>query len=483
MNAHLLARRITYEWIGTAIGVQAILLFVVFAGRPLVASIGGTQSSGALYGLLNLALVIGLSFAAFLSPQFRLPVRWALVVAAIGFGLLFLNEMSAESPAEDWRAFYYWIVSGAAVAVMLWRQPLPSSVKVALIVAIFCQGTAVFADLLDDGKLSQDLTGRMLWLSLISLPISMFAYQMGFQYLVQATMFSALTAGRADTLDTTAKSQGKKFADAYSVWKTVLPNPVKFRSMVAWYNLLARIDTKSELLFLNHGYDRSLGTARLFIPADLEPFRYPIQLYDLLARRIVWRGKDALEVSSGLGGGAVWISRTYSPRSLTGLDIAAQAVRTCRSRYGHLGVSFEAGDAQAMPFADASFDIIINVESSLNYPDMAAFLHEVQRVLRPDGYFLFADYRSRSKIKLLRAMLASMPFEMLMLDDITPGILLGLEREETRKKELIDRKIPNFLKTSVSRFAGLGMEETGEYYKFVSRKKEYIAAVLHKRPV
>ena len=118
---------------------------------------------------------------------------------------------------------------------------------------------------------------------------------------------------------------------------------------------------------------------------------------------------------------------------VTGLDIAAQAVRTCTNRYGHLGIAFEAGDAQAMPFADASFDIIINVESSLNYPDMAAFLHEVQRVLRPGGYFLFADYRSRSKIKQLRAMLTSMPFEMLMLEDITPGILLGLEREERRR--------------------------------------------------
>ncbi|TMJ37930.1 MAG: class I SAM-dependent methyltransferase [Alphaproteobacteria bacterium] len=483
MNAHFLARRITYEWISTAIGVQAILLFIAFAGPPYFTAIGGNQSSVALYGLLNLALVIGLSFAAFLSPHFRLPVRWALVVAAIGFSLLFLNELSAESSAEDWRAFCYWIVSGVALAVMLWRQPLPSSVKAALIVAIFCQGMAVLADLLDDGKLSQDVTGRMMWLSLVSLPISMFAYQVSFQYLVQATMLSALAVGRADSLDMTPKSRRKKFGDAFSVWKTVLPNPVKFRSMVAWYNLLARIDTKSELLFLNHGYDPPLGTERLSIPTDLERFRYPIQLYDLLARRLDWRGKDALEVSSGLGGGTLWISRTYSPRSLTGLDIAAHAVRTCRNRYGHLGIAFEAGDAQAMPFADASFDIIINVESSLNYPDMAAFLHEVQRVLRPGGYFLFADYRSRSKIKQLRAMLTSIPFEMHMLEDITPGILLGLEREERRKKELIDRKVPNFLKKSVSRFAGLGMEESGEYHKFASRKKEYIAAVLHKRPV
>lgn len=273
----------------------------------------------------------------------------------------------------------------------------------------------------------------------------------------------------------------KKFDSLYSFWQRALPESLKFRAMVAWYNLLARMDRGSELLFINHGYAPQLGTEeQLSIPADLERFRYPIQLYDLVARQIDWRGKDALEVSSGLGGGALWVHRTYSPHSLTGLDIAARAVRSCRSRYGSLSIKFETGNAQAMPFADASFDIVINIESSLNYPDMAAFLREVQRVLRPGGYFLFADYRTRSKMTLLRASLTSMSFEPLMLEDITAGILRGLDREEARKRELIERMAPRFLKTSIARFAGLGAGKSGEHYKFASGKRPYVAAVLRK---
>lgn len=274
----------------------------------------------------------------------------------------------------------------------------------------------------------------------------------------------------------------KKFDSLFSFWQRALPEPMKIRSMVAWYNLLARMDRGGELLFINHGYAPQPGTEEpLVIPADLERFRYPIQLYDLVARQVDWRGKDALEVSSGLGGGTLWIQRKYSPQSLLGLDIAAQAVRNCRRRHGSLGIRFETGDAQAMPLADASFDIIINVESSLNYPDMAAFLREVQRVLRPGGHFLFADYRNRSNMARLRELLTSMPFETLMLEDITTGILGGMDREEARKKDLIERMAPRFFKTSIAKFAGLDTGESGEYSKFASGKKAYVAGVFRKR--
>jgi hypothetical protein len=77
----------------------------------------------------------------------------------------------------------------------------------------------------------------------------------------------------------------------------------------------------------------------------------------------------------------------------------------------------------------------------------------VQRTLRPDGYFLFADYRPRSKMARLHIALKGMGFEIVMLEDITPGILRGLEREETRKEELIARRMPRFLRATASRFA------------------------------
>lgn len=274
---------------------------------------------------------------------------------------------------------------------------------------------------------------------------------------------------------------GGKTDNLFSFWQRKLPKSLKIHTMVAWYNLLAWMDKKGEVLFMNHGYEPELGDqTRLFISPDLERFRYPIQLYDLVARRVDWEGKDALEVSSGLGGGALWISRSYKPATLTGLDLAASAVDKCNKRYGPLGMKFVTGNAQAMPFTDASFDILINVESSLNYPDMSAFLSEVARVLRPGGYFLFADYRSQKKMDRLRALLLEMPFEPLMLEDITPGILRGLVNEDDRKSDLIDRLTPRILRNAMKEFAGLGSHEASEHRQFLARKKIYIAGVFRK---
>jgi ubiquinone/menaquinone biosynthesis C-methylase UbiE len=276
------------------------------------------------------------------------------------------------------------------------------------------------------------------------------------------------------------KSSGRR-TSLYSFWKRSLPEPIKYRLMVAWYDLLALLDRKGEVLFINHGYAPEPGTEDpLLIPPDLERFRYPIQLYDLLARKVDWKNKDALEVSSGLGGGTLWISRTYSPKSLTGLDIAASAIRKCTRRYGPLGIAFKTGDAQHMPFSDASFDIVINMESSLNYPDVPAFLSEVNRVLRPGGHFLFADYRPRSKIGKLRQLLENMPLECVMLEDVTDGIIRGLEHDDPRKRELIARMIPGFLRETVNKFAGVSQGGGSEYAKFASGRKKYIFGVFRK---
>jgi ubiquinone/menaquinone biosynthesis C-methylase UbiE len=249
--------------------------------------------------------------------------------------------------------------------------------------------------------------------------------------------------------------------------------------MVFWYNLIARIDSGGEVLFMNHGFSNSSATPlTAAIPPELERYRYSIQLYDFLASKIDWRDKVALEVSSGLGGGVLWISTAYKPSTITGLDIAADAVHKCRERYGSQNVRFEHGDAQAMPFSDNSFDVVINIESSLNYPDMPAFLREVARIMRPGGYFLFGDYRMAAKMARLRTMLQNMRMKLILMEDITESIIHGLEYQESQKRELIAQKVPAFLRGMVMKFAGLDAQGDSERSLFLSREKTYIAAIL-----
>ena len=267
----------------------------------------------------------------------------------------------------------------------------------------------------------------------------------------------------------------------FSVWKRYLPRGLKQFAMVSWYDALARVDTKGDLLFLNHGFALP-GDAphTIELPADLEQHRYPIQLYDLLANLRDWRDKDALEVSCGLGGGVMFVDRQYGPRSMSGLDISASSIEACRRRYSMAQLRFEVGNAQAMPFPDQSFDIVINVESSLNYSDFPAFLAEVDRVLRPGGTFLFADYRRRSKMAKLRQALEEMGFVVETMTDITAGIVRGLELGRSRKRVMIDRHVPWLLRGAVRGFAGLSRDKDEEHHKFQTGQKSYVMAVLTK---
>jgi SAM-dependent methyltransferase len=84
------------------------------------------------------------------------------------------------------------------------------------------------------------------------------------------------------------------------------------------------------------------------------------------------------------------------------------------------------GTAMALPVADASFDVVTNVESSHCYPDIEAFYREVARVLRPGGIFLYTD------------LLPSDPdltgFDCLRRDDITSQVLAACDRTASRRR-------------------------------------------------
>ena len=67
------------------------------------------------------------------------------------------------------------------------------------------------------------------------------------------------------------------------------------------------------------------------------------------------------------------------------------------------------GNAEKLPFADQSFDAVINVEASHCYPRFPQFLDEVARVLRPGGHFLYTDVRRRKEIATVGGAAARRP--------------------------------------------------------------------------
>jgi ubiquinone/menaquinone biosynthesis C-methylase UbiE len=67
----------------------------------------------------------------------------------------------------------------------------------------------------------------------------------------------------------------------------------------------------------------------------------------------------------------------------TGLDFSSAMIGVARAAYPE--IRFELGDAEAMPFADGSFDAVVSNFGIHHVPDPVKALREASRILRPDG--------------------------------------------------------------------------------------------------
>jgi ubiquinone/menaquinone biosynthesis C-methylase UbiE len=205
-------------------------------------------------------------------------------------------------------------------------------------------------------------------------------------------------------------------------------------------------------LFFNYGYEED---PPMGIPLDEsdEPHRYFIQLYHRTATQADLAGKKVLECSCGHGGGASYLVRTQHPASYTGLDLNPAGIEFAKNRHHLPNLDFIEGNAQALPFADESFDALVNVEASHLYPDVPKFLSEVKRVLRPGGHFLYTDFRPRSEVAEWEADLANSGLRQISMSVIDQNVLRGNEKNSPRKQERISQHHGSAVSRTFARYA------------------------------
>ena len=103
-----------------------------------------------------------------------------------------------------------------------------------------------------------------------------------------------------------------------------------------------------------------------------------------------------LDVGCGTGEIIVRLAEKYPRASFTGIDLEeahlARAAEACAA-FGER-VHLQTGDALALPFADASFDLVICRHLLQAVPDAARVIGEILRVLRPGGrmHLIAEDY-------------------------------------------------------------------------------------------
>ncbi len=103
--------------------------------------------------------------------------------------------------------------------------------------------------------------------------------------------------------------------------------------------------------------------------------------------------KRVLEYGCGTGGAGMTWDLADRGATVTAIDISETAIALARERATHYppGVlTLERADAEALPFPDASFDIICG-SGILHHLDIQRAIAEVRRVLKPGGRAVFYE--------------------------------------------------------------------------------------------
>jgi ubiquinone/menaquinone biosynthesis C-methylase UbiE len=112
---------------------------------------------------------------------------------------------------------------------------------------------------------------------------------------------------------------------------------------------------------------------------------------DLLA---VQAGDAVLEIGFGPGVAIEILARRARPGHTAGVDPSAEMVRQATNRNAQAirggRVDLRRAAADRLPFADATFDKVLAVNSMQLWPDAAAGMREVRRVLKPGGQVVLA---------------------------------------------------------------------------------------------
>lgn len=125
---------------------------------------------------------------------------------------------------------------------------------------------------------------------------------------------------------------------------------------------------------------------RLMVPLIFEPYAR-----DLAARAVALAPRSVLEVAAGTGAVTRALAAGLPAEAkLVATDLNQPMLDQARKQMANARhVIFRQADAQALPFEDAQFDIVLCQFGAMFFPDRAKAYREAKRVLKPGGTYLF----------------------------------------------------------------------------------------------
>lgn len=141
--------------------------------------------------------------------------------------------------------------------------------------------------------------------------------------------------------------------------------------------------------------DLELGSKEFF--AEVERFRYASQPFMREQMEFdAFRGKKLLEIGCGLGTDLLQFARGGA--LVTGVDLTPKSIELVLKRFAMEGLPVDArvADAERLPFADETFDVVYSFGVLHHTPDTSKAVSEVHRVLKPGGRIIVMLYHTRS---------------------------------------------------------------------------------------
>src|SRR5215471_7459689 len=114
------------------------------------------------------------------------------------------------------------------------------------------------------------------------------------------------------------------------------------------------------------------------------------------ARLVKWAnvraGQNVLDV--GCGTGVVAITAARIGAGVRGIDLTPELLERARgnARIANVEIEFREGDAEALPFEDAVFDVVLSQFGHMFAPRPEVALAQMLRVLKPGGTIAFATW-------------------------------------------------------------------------------------------
>jgi ubiquinone/menaquinone biosynthesis C-methylase UbiE len=186
-----------------------------------------------------------------------------------------------------------------------------------------------------------------------------------------------------------------------------------------------------------------------------------------------------LEIAAGTGRVTRHIrERIPAAAKLIASDISEEMLSEAKKKLSHLDIEWQNVDAQQLPFADNSIDLVVCCFGYMFVPDKPKAFAETYRVLKPGGMFLFTTWDSLEQNK---ASYISRSIAMEYLEEPLPESynLATSMSDETAIRPLLENagfskiaieKVQQLSVCPTAKEATLGFVEGGSIYKEIRKR-------------